>query len=212
MKQSEILHIILAIFTLAIVISFESLIKANFNFLGKAFLFAFILIVVSVSAKKWAARSLDADVEHKTWMWQRWGFMPWAYIRPAVPAGVILPLFLTAFSLGFVKFMGILSYETTALKRRAAKRFGYMSFTEMTDMHNALIGAAGIVAILLVSLITYFIPGMEGLPRMAAYFAFWNLIPFSKLDGLQIFVGSKTIWVTLSIVTLIFVGYALLLI
>jgi hypothetical protein len=212
MKESEILHIILAIFILAIVIGFESLIQGNYNFIGKAFLYSFLIIGASVAAKKWAARTLDASVEHKTWFWQRWWFMPWAYIRPAIPAGVILPLFLSAFSLGFIKFMGILGYQTSALTRRAARRYGYMSFTEMTDMHNSLVGAAGIVAVLLVSFITYFIPGLDSLPRMAAYYAFWNLIPFSQLDGLQIFIGSKTIWTVLAIVTLIFVGYALVLI
>ena len=107
--------------------------------------------------------------------------------------------------------MTILTYNTTALKRRAAKRFGYYSFAEMTDWHNALIGAAGIIVMLLLSFVSYWIPTLEPLARLAAFYAFFNMIPFSKLDGSQIYFGSRILWYALAIITLIFASYALLL-
>ncbi|MCH7567857.1 MAG: hypothetical protein IIA87_00375 [Nanoarchaeota archaeon] len=212
MKQSEILHIILAIFILAIIVGFNSIINFNIIKIGLALLFAFVIITANIFGKRIMASHLDAGVEHKILLWSRFGLKPGWHIEKPIPLGIILPLVITAFSIGAIKVMTILTYETTVLKRRAAKRHGFYSFTEMTEWHNALVGAAGIVAVLIVSFIAYWIPGISPLSRFAAYYAFWNLIPLSKLDGTQIFFGSRILWTTLAIITLIFVGYALLLV
>lgn len=175
-------------------------------------LFAFLLIAVNVAGKKVVGYILDANVETEIWFWSRYAFKPGWHTRKPIPLGVILPLFITAFSLGTIKLMTLLTYEPTALKRRAARRFGYYSFTEMTDYHTALIGGAGITAILILSFVSYWIPGLEPLARLSAFYAFFNMIPFSKLDGMQIYIGSRIIWYTLAIITLIFTTYALLLV
>jgi len=164
-----------------------------------------------VLAKKFIAYKLDAAVENKIWFWQRYGFKEKQHLKNAIPAGIIFPIFLSALTLGGSKLMTILSYETTALKKRAAKRFGKSSFTEMTDKHTGMIGAAGIVMVLALSFVAYWIPGVEGLSKYAAFYAFWNLIPFSQLDGTKIFFGSRVLWSVLAVITLIFVSYALLL-
>jgi Zn-dependent protease len=173
---------------------------------------AAIIIIVNIAAKKAMAFALDSDVEHETWKWSRYGLKPHQHLEKEVPAGIILAVILSILSLGAVKFMSFLTYETRALKHRAAKRFGYYSYTEMTDWHNGLIGAAGIVAVLILSVVLYFIGGSNDyLWRFAAYYAFWNMIPISKLDGTQIFFGSKILYAAIGIITLIFTGYALLL-
>jgi len=182
MKQSELLHIIFAIIVLSIVIGFESILELDSARLGIAILFAAVIITLNIGAKKIMASWLDSDVEHRIWQWSRYGLKPGWHTKTAVPMGVILPIIITIFSVGIIKFMAILTYETKALKRRAAKRFGYYSFTEMTDLHNSLIGTAGIIIILLLSFVSYWISGLEFLARMAALYAFFNMIPFSKLD------------------------------
>ncbi len=212
MKEREIIHIIIAILVLAIVISFSELVTLDFSYLGTGILFAFIVIGVNLLAKKFVANMLDSDVENSLWFWSRYGFRPNASLKKEIPLGIILPILLTAFSAGLIKITTILTYETSALKRRAAKRFGYYSFTEMTDWHIALIGASGIVATLALSFITYWIPSLEALARIAAFYAFFNMIPFSKLDGAQIFYGSRVLWTTLAIIAAIFTGYALFLV
>jgi Zn-dependent protease len=165
-----------------------------------------------VAGKKIVARWLDSDVEHKVWFWQRYGLKPGWHLQKSVPIGIILPLVFTAFSLGVLKLMTILTYNTKAMKRRAARRFGYYSFTEMTDWHNALIGAGGIIAIFILTFISYWISGLESLARISAFYAFWNMIPIGKLDGIQIYLGSRILWYFLAIITLIFTGYALFLV
>lgn len=203
MDTRELLHILIAIVVMAIVVSFTSLLKLQFAALGMAILFSAIIIIINIAAKKWAANSLDADVKHEIWTFSRFGFKPDQHTKSPIPTGVIVPLVLGALSLGALKCMTLLTYQTSALTRRAAKRFGHYSFTEMTQWHHALIGAAGIVASLLLSFIAYFIPGLEGLPKLAAFYAFWNMIPLSSLDGTHILFGSRVLYAALAILTII---------
>jgi Zn-dependent protease len=129
-------------------------------------------------------------------------------------AGVIIPVFIAIVSLGTIKLMTALTYETRALKRRAAKRFGPYSFTEMTDWHNAVVGAAGIIICLLITFVTYWLPGnyWVDVAKLSTFYAFFNMIPFSKLDGSQIYFGSRVLWSVLAVITLIFMMYAMLLV
>ena len=208
MKERETIHILIGILVLALVMALSPAISGDFSFIGKAIVFSIILIGINISAKKFVAHLLDSDIEHEIWQWGRFGFKPGWHLKKTIPMGIILPIILSIYSLGAIKLLTPLTYETRALKKRAAKRFGPFSFTEMTDWHNALVGAAGIIAILLVAFISYWYAGLETLSKFATFYAFSNMIPFSKLDGSQIFFGSRVLWATLSIITLIFTAYA----
>lgn len=212
MKEKEIIHIIIAVLVLAVVISVKKIfLDLDFSYLGLAILFAFAIIMANVLSKKLVASWLDASVEHKVWFWKRYWFKPNWHLEKEVPAGALLPLVIAAFSIGYIKMMTILTYETSVLKRRAAKRQGYYAYTEMTDFHLSLIGGAGILGTLILSFAAYWFQPLEELSRMAAFYAFWNMIPFSKLDGSHIFFGSRLIWTILGAITLAFTIFALLL-
>src|SRR3989344_4074111 len=184
MKEKEITQITIAILVLGFVSGFMELIRGDYKTFSIIVVFGAIIIAANIISKK------------------------------SIMAGVIIPLFVTIITLGGIKLMSILTYETRALKRRAAKRFGPYSFTEMTDYHNALVGAVGIVSSLLITFITYWLPGSYWgiIGRMATFYAFFNLIPFSKLDGSQIYFGSRVLWSVLAVITLIFMMYAMLLV
>lgn len=209
MGASEIYHILAAIFVVTVAAGFSSALQQNWNLVALAFLFSAIIVVVSVFSKKIVGHLLDAEVEIKLWEADRLGVKGNWKISQPIPLGLILSLIISLFTLGFVKFTPLLSYETKAKKFRAAKRFGYYSYTEMTEFHEALIGAAGIIAVLLAGLIAYFIPSGEQLTKLAAYYALSNMIPWSSLDGTRIFMGSKVLYITTGIITLIFFAYAL---
>lgn len=212
MKNSEILTIIFSIIIFTLVISFKDVLSQNFLSLGTSLLFASVIVLASISAKKITAHKLDAEITHELWTLQRFGFKPSRHLRKKIPMGLIAPILISIFSLGLIKFTAFLTYEATALKRRAARRHGFYSYTEMTDWHMALIGSSGVIAVLLLSFISYFIPNTGNLPAIAAYYTFWNLIPISKLDGAQIFFGSRVLWTTLAIISIIFTTYGLLLV
>jgi hypothetical protein len=210
MESKELAHVVVAILLLFVVLSLGFVISGNAAMLTQVLAVSFIVVLVSVFAKKFVAYAFDAGVEHRIWHVYHYGFKPKNHFKREKPFGIVLPLIFSAISLGVFKVMTFLTYETRALKRRAAKRHGHYSYTQMTDWHNGLIGSAGVVALLIVSLISYF-PGWEYLSKIAAYYAFWSMIPISDLDGTQIFFGSKVLWIVLGIITLIFTGYALVL-
>lgn len=203
-NQKEIIALGIALITFTVVISFKQILGGNLLYIGTAIAYAALVIGINVVAKKTAAYSLDADVEHDVWYGSRYGLKPDAHFSKAIPLGVMVPLVIMVVSLGIGKCMTFLTYETSALKQRAAKRFGFYSFTEMTDWHNALVGAAGIVGVLALAIVAYLIPSLEGLPSIAIYYAFWNMIPWSKLDGAQIAMGSRILYTALALITLVF--------
>jgi hypothetical protein len=216
MGKDEIVDIIVAVLVLFVVIGIKWVLEGNIEFTVKAFVYAFVVIFVYIGSKKVVAHMLDADVEHGIWKMGRYGWKPGQIFRKEKSMGVILPLVvafigaLLAWKFGFViYFMGILTYEARALKRRAARRHGFYSFSEMTDFHNALIGAAGIVSLLILSVVTYYF-GLEFFTKILVYYAFWNILPISNLDGTQIFFGSRVLYGVLFVTTLTFSVFALI--
>lgn len=216
MRLQEFNKIVSAILIFAIATSFYFAINNDWSNVGLSLIFSIIIVLVSVYSKKIMAHLLDADVEHDLWKFQRYGFYTGSKLKNPVPAGLILPIVLSIFSLGIVKLGSILTYETRVLKVRAAKRFGSYSFTEMTDWHNGLIGSAGIIGVILLILIAYFLPvdpkilNLELLAKFASFYAISNIIPFSNLDGSQIFFGSRMLWVILASITTIFFIFGLI--
>ncbi len=212
MKSSELRDILLATLILFIVAGFNSIIDLDIQTMILVLFYSAIIIVLSILSKKIAAYFLDSDIEHEIWNLTYFGFKKSSRFKNPLPAGIILPLIFSIITLGVSKFSAFLTYETRALKYRASKRFGFYSYTEMTDFHNGLIGAAGIASLILLSIITYFISGanLEYLAKMSIYYAFWNLIPISKLDGAQIFFGSRVLWSVLFTITSIVTVLALI--
>lgn len=209
MKLSEFLNILAAVVLFTIVGSFAFLTESQWTLLPQIFFFSAVIIFASVFAKKLMARLLDADVEHELWKVSRYGYKQHQHLKKEMPAGIIFPLIITLFSLGWAKFSAFLTYEARALKRRAAKRFGFYSFTEITEWHNGVIGAAGIVVVFIIAIIAYFLPwNLEYLAKLSVFYALSNMLPISKLDGIQIFFGSRVLWTVLAIITAIFTSYA----
>lgn len=212
MNTSELSQIIAAIIILWVSVSAYFLFRGDYDLLAMTFFFSALIIAVNILAKKAVAFLVDSDIEHSIWQAYRFGFRPEDHFKKEKSFGIIVPLVASIVTLGALKFMAILTYETRALKARASKRFGYFSYTEMSDFHNGLIGAGGIVAVLLLSVISYFAWGSNDLLwRFSIYYAFWNMLPISKLDGTQIFFGSRILWTVLGSITLIFTIYALVL-
>lgn len=210
MDTKELVHVIVAMLLLFVASSVAIILRGDVYLLPALLLFSIIVILVHVFSKKLIAYHLDASVEHRIWEFKRFGFKPGMEFNKPIPLGLILPLLVTFMTAGIIKFTAILTYETSALKYRAAKRHGARSYTVMTDWHNAVIGAFGIFCVLALSFFAYF-PGWETLSKMAAYYAFWNMLPISKLDGTQIFFGNRTLWAILAMLSAIFTAFALLL-
>ena len=63
----------------------------------------------------------------------------------------------------------------------------------MTEYHLGLIAAAGIIANLIFAIVAYF-ANFTDFAMISVFYAFFNIIPISKLDGNKIFFGSLILW------------------
>lgn len=209
MKLREFYHILAAIILFTIIGSIEFVVELKWFMIPRIFLFSTIIIFLVIFAKKLVSSWLDADVEHELWVFARYGIKESWHLEKPIPAGIIFPLITSIFTLGWIKFSTFLTYEARALKRRAAKRFGVFSYSELTEFHNSLIGVAGITTCFIIAIIAYFSsPALEPLAKLSVFYALSNMIPIPKFDGAQIFLGSRVIYAILGIVALIFSFYA----
>ncbi len=207
MEAKEIAHILTAVLLMFAVSVFSFVFKGNFSRMLEVLVFSCIVVIIPVLFKKGSAYLLDSNVEHSLWGVYFYGYKPGKHFKEEKPFGILIPLALTVVTLGFFKTMTFLTYETRALKHRVAKRFGYYSYSEMTDWHNALIGSAGVISLFLIVIVSYIL-GFEYLSKLAAYYALFSILPISKLDGTQIFFGSRIIWTVLAFFSFLFSVYA----
>ncbi len=209
MFKAKELTIIIAV---SIVIAFALVLKSfSLNNYLISLLLIFLVIIVNIFAKKIASFFLDSEIEVKLWEMKRWGFKSHHHFKKPVPTGVIFPVVITVITAGFLYWMASLVFEVKAKVYRAARRWGLYSFSEMTEWHIGLIAAWGIIANLLFAVLGY-ITGFSEFAKLNIYYAFFNIIPFSDLDGNKLFFGSIILWVFLTTLVLIALGYVFLLV
>ena len=167
--------------------------------------------MVNVIAKKIVSYYYESEVKMRIWEIRRWGVATHRYMKKPFPAGAFLPIIVTAFTVGYLTWMASLVFDVKPKAYRAAKRFGLYSFSEMTEWHIALIAASGIFANLVLAVLGYLIDFPE-FAKLSIYYAAFNMIPFSDLDGCKTFFGSPVLWTFLAAIVLIALGYVFLLV
>ena len=128
MEQNELGQILSAVLVLFVVAGLGFALRGDFVSLGMVFIFSLIVIIVPVVVRGIAAYGLDASVEHRIWHVYRYGFKRRRHFKNEQPFGVYLPLIFSVLSLGLVKVMTFLTYETSALKHRTPKPFLFFIF------------------------------------------------------------------------------------
>ena len=206
LNKKEIGTFILTTLVLALTISF-----LKTSVLLGILLAVFLLLVLNIAAKKIAAFYLESEIEIRPWYMERYGFKTHQYFRKPFPIGVFLPIIVSLFSIGKLFWMAVMVFEVKPKIYRAAKRHGLYSFSEMTEFHIGLIAAAGVLINLIAAVIGYFL-GFPTFARLNIYFSFFNMIPFSDLDGNKIFFGNIVLWSFLAVIVLIGLSYAFFLI
>lgn len=199
-----------AIFIAILVLSFAINPAQSFQNFLLAFISIFFVVAINITAKKITGFKLDSEVEIKSWEIKRFGFTPKTKLKKWFPIGVFLPILSKIFLWPFKNFtwMASLVFDVKAKTYRAAKRHGLYSFSEMTEDHIGYIAAAGIAANIIFSLIGYLI-GFPLFSKLNIYYAFFNLIPISNLDGNKIFFGNSILWSFLATLTLLGMVYAI---
>ncbi|GIU68512.1 MAG: hypothetical protein KatS3mg001_362 [Candidatus Pacearchaeota archaeon] len=176
-----------------------------------SFLSVFLVILINTIAKKIVGFYLDSEIETEFWNLKRYGFRKDQYLKKPFPLGIFLSLVIPILTFGKLIWMAVLVFDVKPKIYRAAKRHGLYSFSEMTESHIALIAASGIIANLFFSLLGYLI-GYTYFSKINLFYAFFNMLPLSDLDGNKIFFGNIVLWYFLATITLIGLSYALFLI
>ncbi len=196
--KKEIIWIIISIIILGFIIEFS----LDYSLTLKGFIYATIIILTSVLIKNLAADYFFVDINHKIWEFQRYGFYKRSKFKKPIPIGLILPFFISFFSIGTLKIMTILQFDAKPSKKRILKKRGKIRKTEVNESDLAFISAWASGGLILLAIISSLINQPE-LSKYAIYYGFWNLIPFGQLDGSKLFFGSFINWILLLIVYLI---------
>jgi Zn-dependent protease len=156
---------------------------------------------------------LESEIEIKLWEFKRYGFKTNQKWKASFPAGLLIPLIskIVLFPFNGFIWMASLVFDVKPKSYRVSKRHGYYSFSEMTEDHIGYIAASGIILNLLLAIIGYLI-GYPLFSKINIWFAFFNMIPISELDGNKIFFGNLSLWNILAILTLIGLGYTIFLV
>ncbi len=174
------------------------------------FLAVFLIIAINITAKKIASFYLGSKIELKLWEIRRYGFKPSRHFKKPFPAGAFFPIIVTALSLGYLTWMASLVFDVKPNTHRKAKRHGLYTFSEMTEAHIGLIASMGIFANLIFAVFGYLV-GFLDFAKLNIYYAFFNILPLSNLDGNKIFFGSRVLWSFLASLVLIGLGSILFL-
>jgi len=207
LNAKEILTILIVTAVLALTLSFAK----GASVLLVMLLAVFLILLINTVAKKISGFYLDSEIEVDIWKIQRYGFKPTSYLKKPFPAGIFFPIIFAILSLGRVVWLASLVFEVKPASYRAAKRHGLYSYSEMTEDHIGYIAAAGIFANLFFAFVGYLL-GFEEFARLSIYYTFFNMLPFSDLDGNKVFFGNIILWSFLAALVLIGLAYAFFLI
>lgn len=172
-----------------------------------------IIVLANVFTKKIIAYRLDSQIEMGVWEIGKYGFTKDKNSKKPFPLGAFLPIISKIVLFPFKSFvwMASLVFDVKPRIYKGAKRYGLYTFSEITESHLALIAASGIFINLMLSVIGYFL-GFPLFARLNIYYAFFNMLPVSELDGNKIFFGNLILWSFLASLVLLGMLFAIFII
>jgi hypothetical protein len=203
MDKKEMIIIIIASLILALATGFK-----NTEIFLPALLSFLIILTINLTTKKAVGYYFETEVKTKFWTLQRFGFRKDMRFEKPIPM-VWLPLLIALFSKGYILWLAILEFDIKAKTERVAKRHGLYRFTEVTEWNIAWIATWGLIINLIAAIVAYII-GFELFAKLSIYFLAWSILPISRFDGAKIFYSSRALWITIFTITIIILGWGLL--
>jgi hypothetical protein len=171
-----------------------------------------IIITTNIVAKKLTAPHYAIKIEHDDWKLIHWGWFKRNYFKKPLPIGLIVPFFLTIFTLGYLKPFAFFQFNVKDIpEKRITKKHGFRSTRRNEFINEEDIGytaSSGFFALLILALIGTFLKpylptfGSE-LAKYSIYFGLWNLLPAGQLDGSKMFFSTTLLWSFLTIIYII---------
>ncbi|MBD3252584.1 hypothetical protein GF386_02545 [Candidatus Pacearchaeota archaeon] len=190
-NEKEIIWIIITIIIFGFIIIFPA---QTFNPL--ILIVPVLIVLTDVIVKKIAAPNFNLEVKFKMWELYRYGFYERDHFKKPIPMGLILPFFLSLFSLGSLKIFTFLQFNYKDLHlRRALKATGEGQHRRwhINEKDPAFTASWSHLALIALAVIGASFSFPE-LAKYSIYYGLWNIIPFSQLDGSKMFFGSPVTW------------------
>jgi len=209
LNKKEVITILLA----CVILAFSLVLVTTIDIFLKTLLMVFIVVVLNVATKKAMSFYYEADIEIMFWEMSRFGFKPGRHFKKPFPIGAIIPLIskILLFPINSFVWMASLIFDVKPKAQRAAKRHGFYSFYEMTEHEIGIIAGAGILCNLILAVVGY-LTNFPDFARINIYYAFFNMLPISNLDGNKVFFGNIVVWSFLASLTVIGLFFALFII
>ncbi len=206
LNKTELLNVLLVLISLSLAFLFVKGAQEMIPII----LFLLIVIIVNILGKKLTAYFLHANINTRIWHFYRFWFFEKSHLKKPFPIGFFLPLVSSLLSIGYFVWFAVLEFDAVPLKSRISKSIGLYRFTELTEFHIGLIAAFGIIFNLVLAVLAYLLD-YSFLARLSIYYASFNLLPMSNLDGTKIFFASKNgiLWFILSAICAIFLVYSI---
>jgi len=208
---------------LALVLGFAISLMETLEIFLYTSLSVLLIFLINITAKKLTAFYYDTDIEIRLWELRRTGFFYFVGVLPVTtpsphhkfkhpfPLGIFVPILSAVLTFGNFTWMASYVFDAKEKIYKAAKRHGLYKFSEITEFHLGLIAASGIVANLALAFVGYLIglPEQMNFVTLSIWFAFFNMLPISDLDGNKVFFGNLVLWATLASICFIGVLYTL---
>ena len=150
---------------------------------------ALLILAVNTAGKKVTAHIYDSYVEIKHWDLTQFGFRKTERFKNPIPVWLFVPLVLVFITAGFIKWLAVTTFDTSAQASRARRAFAHVGEWDL-----AMIAVGGILFNIILAFLGQ-LTGATDFARINLMFALYSLIPFSNLDGAKIFFGSRLLWV-----------------
>ena len=163
---------------------------------------ALIALLGYTSTCKVIAWRFGCDTEFKLWSMGRYGFRKKAYFKRPFLAWLFVPIGLIFLTFGYVKWLALTVFDAVPITRIGKE------YSEITEWEIGLIAFFGIFANIVLAVISKMV-GWHTFASINIWFAFFNLLPFSELNGAKILHSSIMLWLfgfIFTIVILILLG------
>ncbi len=142
--------------------------------------------------KKFAAEYFESEIHIRTWTTSRYGAHPYRKFITPIQIGLLLPFITATITKGIIIWFAPLVFDIKRKIYKVGRRHDKLnSFLETTEKETGKIASFGILMNLIFALI-FFLIGFKEFASLNIYFTFFNILPFSDLDGAKIyFSGNK---------------------
>ncbi len=189
----EILIFLLASFIMGYLFSFKELMTTSLSWnailvwlkMSGLALITLLVCVITCNVVIWR---FGCDAEFRLWCIRQYGFHKVSRFKRSFPAWILFPLGFVFLSLGYVKWLALTVFDVIPTTRIGRE------YAEVTEWELALIAFFGLFANLALAVISKAV-GWHTLASINIWFAFFNFLPISELNGAKILHGSKMLWV-----------------